>query len=817
MANVKELEKLEISPDELRQLKAFTERVRRRKEEYLQARPRLTTERSRLFVEGWKEAEGDDIEVRFAKAHRKILEGVPIVIRDGELIVGSSGPGIRDTYAAPEWRSDMYFDQLAAGKELTSSGVGVKCGISEEERQSILEDAEYFKNTSTVSVIQKAFRQIWGSLIDDLCSDNFMTPFWIGVPTGRGGDHFKLLSKGLNGVKAEIKTEMNQLKTFDARETHKLYLLQAGLIGCDAVIDFGKRYAQLAKDLAAEESNRRRKEELEDISKICERVPSEPAQSFREALQSFWTSLLAEHMFSGGAVAPCVGRLDQYLYPFYEKDVRGGKLTRDEAVELIALLIVKFCELEAFRTTKDQEAIQATHLINVSIGGQKPEDGSDASNELSFLILEAARQTKLPTPHISLRYHDGINEDLIIKSVETCRDIGAGIPAFFNEKVVLPRLLRKGIPIEIARSWAPTGCVESFLPARGQGIRQTFFNLPKVLELVLHNGVNPATGKSWGLHTGDPTTFASYEHLWEQFKAQLSFLVDILVKQQNLARVIRGRTYRDPYDSVLCYDCIKTGLDRLEGGYQYLDVENGFVPFGHQTVANSLSAIKKVVFDDKKIPMGELIDTLNCNFEGKEDVRHLLLLAPKWGNDDDYVDDIMKDIFNVTEDLITSSIGPWRGVHYAISRQGLSLHYKYGLVVGATPDGRKAREPLADGSVSPMRGTDVNGPLAVFKSASKVDQIKCDSTLLNMKISPTVVSTMEGIKKLISVIKTYFDLNGYHVQFNMISKETLLDAKKHPELHRTLLVRVAGYSAFFVDLTSEVQDEIIERTEYTAV
>ena len=566
--------------------------------------------------------------------------------------------------------------------------------------------------------------------------------------------------------------------------------------------------------MAEREQDENRKAELLRIARTCEWVPANPARDFFEAMQSFWFAFLAINM-ECASVGEAPGRFDQYMYPFFKRDIEESKITHQEAAELLALLLVKFMAMGSWCEAGRKERLQGTQLMNLTIAGVK-EDGSDAANELTYLFLETLGHVKSHNPHVSFRYHDGVNREILIKAVETNLRHGGGVPAYFNDKVALVSLTQKGIPISEARNWVPLGCVErTIYPSSGLYTSGPFVNLPKVLEITLHNGVDPRTEKSVGLATGDAAQFAGFGELFEAYKKQLAYFIDSLIDFSNVWFVIRGNHWAMPYNSALLQGCLESGKDTLSGGSRWnKKLLASLRLFGHQNTANSFAAIKKLVYEEKRVTMSELLDGLAKNFEGKENLLQMCLSAPKWGNDDDYVDEIMRDIFEWTEKQITSHTNPW-GEPWTVARQGLTVHYQFGNVDGALPDGRKAWEPLADGSVSAMRGTDTKGPTAIINSIGKLEHTGNESTLLNLKFHPGSLQTRAGINKFISLLKTHFDNYAHHLQCNMLSKETLLNAKAHPEEYRDLVVRVAGFSAFWVELAPKVQDEIIARTELT--
>ncbi len=798
----------------LNKVNVLTERVKRRKQEFLAAKPHLCPQRSRLFIDSWKETEGEPLAIRWAKAFQKVVEGIPIVIRDDELVVGSQTRYVRGCFCAPEYFAETFIEQLAANEKLTSSSETVECDIEEWERKSILEDAYYWKGKSVTCKITREWEELWGSRIADGIEARLFNTFIRNVSEVAAVDYEKVLKKGLIGIADEAREQLNKATIATEEDLHKIHFWKAVLIVCEAGGKYARRHADLAREMARTETDVARRKELETIAEICDWVPANPARSFHEALQSFWFIHLQLFLETTGMIKT-PGRFDQYMFSLYEKDIREGRLTRQEAAELLGLLWVKIGEQEPFKPSDSKKYFAGTTLQNVTIGGVK-RDGSDATNELSYLILEVAAKVKGNNPHLSLRYHDNIPEEFLIKGAETNIVTGAGIPAFFNDKAAIPSLMATwGTTLEEARDWACVGCGERApVPSAAESSKNSL-NLSKCFELALYNGIDPRTGTQLGPATGDARNFASFEEFYDALKKQYAYVLDTVIPAQKVAQIVLTESQQLPFHSALLNDCIKNGADQLGRGCRWKWNYDTVILFGIQNPVNSLAAIKKLVFEDKRITMAELLDALAVNFEGKDDLRQLLLAAPKWGNDDDYVDEIMKDVWRWTGEIVAQHPAMWESGGYHIAKHGLSMHYFLGKVTSALPDGRKAWEPLADGSLSPMRGTDFKGPTAVFNSASKIDISKTESTILNQKIPPSVVQTREGIEKFLSLIRTYFRQGGYHVQFNIVSHETLLDAQRHPENYRDLLVRVAGYSAFFVELPQDVQDDIIARTELT--
>lgn len=794
---------------ELDQIQVLTDRVSKRRKEYFSAIPYLCGERSRLVTNSWKKTENKPIHIRRAKLFKNVMEGLSIRIGEGELIVGSQTKYIRGAGPYVDWRPDIVFE-LFSGDYLNLQGIK-EARIDEKDKKSLLEDANYWKGIAPADRIYDLWQEIFGGKIRDLEKVRAHMGIALQPVVSRCADYEKVLKLGLKGIIKEIEEELEKVSMFNSvSEINKYNLLKGMIITCEAVINFAKRYSILAKELADKETNPSKKEELRIIADNCLRVPANPPRSFYEALQSFWFIHLCVNLESANSLeAP--GRMDQYLYPFYERDINNGVLSREQAAELLGCLWVKFNEMEVGHGKVWSEAGQSSQFQDITLGGVT-EDGKDASNELTYLMLEVTRQIKMAQPATYIRCHQNTPEWLWRKSFETCRDRGDGQPAFLNDQAVILNLVSKNIPIQEARNWVGQGCVHPF--AKGAtGDRPINMNLAKIFEIGLNDGVDPISGKMLGISTGDPRKFKTFEELYDAIKRQMEYFFELYAKMHRILWEERISIYSLPFYSSIMPDCIQKGLDFMAGGVRYPQQYYGFHDRGHVNIADSLAAIKKLVYEEKQINMDQLLDALKNNFEGNEVLRHKLLSAPKYGNDTDFVDSIFDDFWLWTERRIAQTKHA-TGEKPSVIRGGASKHYYHGKGVGALPDGRKAYEPLADGSLSPMRAMDTEGPTAVIKSASKINHTEhATDSLLNMKLSPSMLKNNEGLSKGIALVKTYFNRGGYHIQFNMMGNEILKKAKEKPEKYQDLLVRVAGYSAYFVDLSEMVQDEIIARTE----
>lgn len=779
------------------------DRVKRLKEDLLQTSKRLSCERLLHFMQSWRETEEQPIPIRRAKAFEKVLEGMSIFINENP-IVGTQSPYLGGVQPYPEFSCEWMIEETDFASSLG------RVEISEADSKLLREAVDYWRDKCILHKLNETWAQKYGGKVDR--EDYTASWFWIDIADGPLGrisvDFGKVLNKGLSAIIEEAKLELEKLPLGTVAAQEKRDFLNAVVIACNAAIKFARRYAFLAKSMVRQETNLERKRELERIAETCEWVPARPARSFYEAIQSFWFIHLLT-MIENCANGHSPGRFSQYMYPFYKKDKEEGRITEEQAIELLELLFIKFSELGRFDPKRTFLRTQGTLFQNLSFGGITPK-GKDATNEVDFLVLEAQRRVRMIQPTLSILYHDNMSEEFLLKAAEVVRT-GIGMPAFFNSDLNIQRLLDHGSTLEDARNHAIIGCVEAGWSHCGSALRGGYVNMPKLLELALNNGRDPATGKQMGLQTGKAEDFQSYDELNKALMQQLQYIMTLYLDSFYTAQALNAEFMPVPFTSSLVDDCIKNGKDVRRGGARYS--MDGSTPVGTINLANSLAAIKKLVFEEKRITMRQLLEALRADFAGYEDIHRMLLDTPKYGNDDNYVDEIARewyDAFYEEHQKRQDALGrAARAMTISVTS-----HFPFGTVVGALPSGRKAHLPLADGSASPEPGTDKNGPAAVIRSAAKViDTTKYGSSLLNMKFHPTALATREGLRKLIALIKTYFDMGGHHVQFNVVSADTLRNAQLHPEEYQDLIVRVAGFSAFFIHLDKTVQNEIIRRTE----
>ncbi|MEM1539307.1 MAG: pyruvate formate lyase family protein [Candidatus Bathyarchaeia archaeon] len=831
--------------NEMRKINVLTDRIKRHKQRWQDAPPKVSIWPSLAFSEGWRETEGLHPTLRHAYTVKKMFEKAPIIIRDDELIVGCLTEHIKGAYIVAAFNPLFVLNMLKSGKWDRRVSDWVRCEILPEDAELLRKDAEYWASRLAPDEMNKALIEELGEEHLDLMMDRAMVfegypmranpeltavPDWaiISGPPAAAGYHFfprkSVLDHGLNYIMELAKAEMERMLREGAKVNpkspealEKYYLLKALIIECQAVIDWARRHAKLAREMASKETDPVRKRELEQIAENCEWVPANPPRSFWEAVQAIRFLNLAQWIESIHDRAHTLGLLDQMLYPYYEKDLKEGRITRQQAAELLACLWLKTRECEILEDIEpNARHAQGTNLPNVTICGKNP-DGTDQTNEVSFLILEVMRQLKLSEPAVYIRYHRDMPTAFLVYALECARDFGGGNPAFLNWELGTERYLRRGIPIEDASQWVASGCLAYNLECGTHSLGVMNLNLPKIFELTLYNGFDPRTGKQLGPKTGDPTQFTSIEQFYEAFLKQVDYFLDRL-RRDYLIRfgIINKNRMQCGLAAAMFYETsIKNGRIPWKGGEKYPVHEQLWVGLrGFTDVADSLAAIKYLVFDTKKLTMSKLLEALKANWEGYEDVRQLCLNAPKYGNDDDYVDEIFRYIWSKVEELALSRPDPFTGLKPFLFIGAAAGHIVHGRVVGSLPNGRKAGTPINDGGTSAMPGMDVNGPTANLNSATKVSLINFVGCAHNMKFNKAVLNTPEKIEKMAALLRTYFARGGWHIQFNIISPEELIEAKKNPEKYRNLIVRVAGYSAYFVDLPAAVQDEIINRTTH---
>ncbi|MEE4259671.1 MAG: trans-4-hydroxy-L-proline dehydratase, partial [Bacteroidales bacterium] len=621
----------------------------------------------------------------------------------------------------------------------------------------------------------------------------------------------KMFQKGFIDLKKEVADEISNLDFFnDPDALNKREELKAMDIAADAIILFAKRYADALEELAKDEKNEDQKIELMQMSAICKRVPAHAPQTFHEALQHYWFIHLGVITEVNPWDSFNPGRLDQHLFPFYEKELQEGKLTEESAKELLSSFWIKFNNHPAPTkigvTAKESSTYTDFALIN--LGGVK-EDGSDAVNDLTFVILDVIEEMRLLQPSSMIQVSKK-NPDRFIKRTARILKTGFGQPSVFNTDAIIQELLNQGKSLVDARNGGASGCVETGAFGTESYILTGYFNLTKIFEITLHNGVDPMTGKRIGLQTGDPSAFKSFDELLNAYEKQVKYFADIKVKGSNIIDQVFAENVPVPFLSLLIDDCIANGKDYNAGGARYNTSYIQGVGLGSLT--DILTAIKYHVFDQKKYTIDNLLKAATANFKGADELRNELINnTPKYGNDDDYADVQAVSVFEIFYNAVNGRPNT-KGGHFRINMLPTTSHVYFGSVTGATLDGRLAKKPLSEG-ISPFQGADRKGPSAVIKSASKIDHLRTGGTLLNQKLTPSLLETEKGLDSMVQLIRAYFRLDGHHIQFNVVTAKTLRKAQKHPENYKDLIVRVAGYSDYFNDLGEELQDEIIRRTE----
>ena len=784
----------------------MTERVARLRQHSLETKPWLSLERAELLTEFYQQAGPLSPPMLRARALEYILERRAIYIGTGELIVGERGPRPKGTPTYPELCCHSLDDF-----EVLNTREKISYCVDEAARRVQAEKIiPYWQGFSMRDRIFAEMEPAW----KDAYEAGIYTEFMEQRSPGHTVLGDVIYRKGLLDLQQEIARSLARLDFLnDARAYEKQQELKAMAVAAGAVIGFAGRHAELAERLALVESDPARRAELERIAAICRHVPAHAPRNFWEALQAYWfihLSVITEQN-TWDSFNP--GHLDQHLYPFYERDLASGVLTREAAQELLGCFWVTFNTQPAPPKVGVTAAESGTYtdFCNINTGGLRP-DGSSGVNDLSYLVLDVIDEMRLLQPSSNIQLSKKNPDHFLKRALEIVRK-GWGQPSIFNADMVVEELLRQGKSIEDARAGGTSGCVETGAFGKEAYILTGYFNLPKVLEITLHNGVDPRTGKRIGAETGDARGFPTYDELFEAFRRQLRHFVEIKVRGNNVIERLYARNMPAPFLSLLVEDCIAKGRDYNDGGPRYNSTYIMGVAPG--TCTDSLSAIKHHVFDEHRLTMEELLEALRVNFEGHEKTRLLLWnRTPKYGNDDPYADEILAQVFDAFYDTVNGRPNT-KGGTYRVNYLSTTCHVYFGSVTGATPDGRRAWEPHSDG-ISPAQGADRKGPTAVIQSAARLDHARTGGTLLNQKFTPKLVEGEAGLRNMAHLVRSYFKLDGHHIQFNVVTAETLKEAQACPEKHRDLIVRVAGYSDYFCDLTPALQNEIIARTEQTA-
>ena len=785
----------------------MTERIRKLREQSLNAENRISAERALLITEFYQSgmADAEPVPVQRALAFKYILEHKYICVNEGELIVGERGPAPKATPTYPEICIHSLQDL-----EILNDRPKVSFKSDETTRAAYRDIIiPYWKGKSNRDRIFQNLPQEW----KEAYTAGVFTEFQEQRAPGHTALGIKMFRTGLLDLKEEIaeslaKTDLvNDPEGVDKRDE-----LRAMDIVCDAMIRYAERYAERLEELAAEEKDPVRKKELEKMAAICRRVPAHAPTTVHEALQHYWFIHLGvvTELNPWDSFNP--GRLDQSLYPLYKKQLEEGTVTQEEVYEMLQSFWVKFNNHPSPPKVgvTAEESNTYTDFCLINVGGVK-EDGSDGVNEMSYILLDVIREMRLLQPSSMIQVSKK-NPDRFIRAAVEIIKTGFGQPSVFNTDALVQEMLRAGKDVRDARNGGCSGCVETGAFGTEAYILTGYFNLPKILELTLNDGFDKRTGKQIGLKTGTATDYRTYEELFAAYKAQVQHFMRIKLTGNNIIERIFMKYMPVPFLSVLIEDCIRNGKDYMCGGARY---NSSYVQgVGLGSITDMLTALRYHVYDKKTIAMETMEKALANDFKGFEELQYQLVYhTPKYGNDDDYADEQEVQVFDMYYDVLSGHKSP-RGADYRVNMLPTTCHVYFGKVTGATPDGRNAWKVLSEG-ISPVQGADTNGPTAVIRSAAKIDHIKTGGTLLNQKFTPSLLSTEEGCNNLVHLIRAYFRMDGHHIQFNVVDADTLREAQKHPEDYRDLIVRVAGYSDYFNDLREDLQNEIICRTEQT--
>lgn len=784
----------------------MTERVRKLRHESLEAIPYISTERAELITEFYENNRIHSAPITRALAFKYLLEKKKICINSGELIVGERGPAPKATPTYPELCCHSLEDL-----EILHTREKIPFAVSPETRQVYQERIiPFWEGRSIRDLIFSEMTEEWIAAYEA----GVFTEFMEQRAPGHTVADDKIYKKGFRKIRQEIRESLARLDWFgDPEAQAKAEQLRAMDIAAEAICIYARRHAAAARELASKEPDPVRREELCRIAEVCEWVPENPPRNFWEALQAYWFVHVGVITELNTWDSFCPGRLDQHLYPFYKKGLEEGTLTEDEARELLQCFWIKFNNHSAPPKVKVTAAESSTYtdFANINLGGLTP-GGQDAVNDLTYLILDVIDEMRLVQPSTNIQLSAKNPDRFLKRALKIVRE-GWGQPSVFNADMVVQELLRQGKSVEDARCGGTSGCVETGAFGKESYILTGYLNLPKILELALFDGADMRTGKQVGPRTGNASSFRSFDEVWNAFRTQLNYFVDVKIRGNNVIERLFARHMPAPFLSSIIDDCIANAKDYNDGGARYNSTYIQGVGIG--TITDSLSAIKHHVFEWKDITMDRLLDVLRHNFQGAEEIRHILLEeTPRYGNDDDRADDIMRKVFLAFFNEVDGRPNT-KGGHHRINMLPTTCHVYFGSVTGATPDGRYAWQPLSEG-ISPVQGMDRRGPTAALKSAGKMDHVLTGGTLLNMKFTPSLLEGEEGITNLAHLVRAYFKLGGHHIQFNVVSAETLRDAKRHPDRYRDLIVRVAGYSDYFCDLPGALQDEIIARTEHSS-
>jgi len=783
----------------------MTDRVSQLRDESLKAEPWMSSERAELMTRFYRDhASGLSVPVARAKSLAYVLEHKTICINPGELIVGERGPSPKGTPTYPELCCHSLSDL-----DIIDRREKIRFSVADDVRAVYAQDViPFWGGKSIRDIMFGHMTGEWKTAYEAGVFTEFMEQRAPGHTVLDG----KIYGHGLRDFISRIDSRLAEMDPLsDPRAFDKREQLTAMRIAAEAVIRSAERHAERAEQMAASEADPSRRAELLRIASNCRHVPAFAPRDFWQALQAYWFVHLGVITELNTWDSFCPGRLDQHLNPFYQAGRKDGTLTEAQARELLACFWIKFNNQPAPPKVGVTAAESGTYtdFCNINSGGLTPE-GADGVNDVTYLVLDTVDEMRILQPSSNIQL-SARNPDRFLKRAGEIIRKGWGQPSIFNADVVVEELLRQGKSLEDARCGGTSGCVEVGAFGKEAYILTGYFNLPKVLEITLYNGFDPRTGMQVGIESGDPLAWKTYDDVFAAFGRQLKHFVELKMRGNQVIERIYATTMPAPFLSVLVDDCIDRAKDYNDGGARYNTAY--MMPVGPATTSDSLASIKSHVFERHDVTMADLIDALRSNFEGREALRQTLWNAtPRYGNDDAYADAILASVCDLMHETLDGRPNT-RGGEYHVNYLSTTCHVYFGSVTGATPDGRKACEPVSDG-ISPVQGTDRRGPTAVLKSATRFNHSRTGGTLLNQKFTPQVVAGEEGLEKITQLVRAYFRMGGHHIQFNVVTGETLREAQRQPEKHRDLIVRVAGYSDYFCDLTRPLQDEIIARTEH---
>jgi len=787
----------------------MTERVKKLREQSLSAEETISAERAVLVTRFYKsdEARGLSAPVLRAKAFEYLLRNKHICINEGELIVGERGPAPKATPTYPEICVHSLQDL-----EILNNRPKVSFKVSEEVKEIYEKEIiPFWKGKSNRDRVMSLMTPEW----HDAYNAGIFTEFQEQRAPGHTALGYKMFRTGFLQLKEEIRESMARIDFYnDVHALKRLEELKAMDIACDAIIMYAGRHADELEKLAVKESDPARKKELLKMAAVCRKVPANPPETIHEMLQHYWFIHLGviTELNPWDSFNP--GRLDQHLYPLFKKDIEKGIATYDEIYELLCCFWIKFNNHPAPPKVgvTAQESNTYTDFCLINLGGVKP-DGSDGVNEMTYMLLDVIKEMRILQPSSMIQVSKKSPDRFVHKALDIIKT-GFGQPSVFNTDAIIQELLRQGKNIIDARNGGASGCVETGAFGTECYWLTGYFNLPKVFEITINNGVDPRTGKQIGLKTGDVESFSTFDELIEAYRKQVKYFIDIKIRGNNVIGKIFSEYLPVPFLSLLIEDCIVKGIDYNSGGARYNTIYIQGVGLGSMT--DILTSVRYNIYDKQKYTWNEVKEALRSDFRGYEQMQYdMVYETPKYGNDDDYADRHAVTVFEIFYDAVNGRPDLRGGVH-RINLLPTTSHVYFGSVTGATPDGRNARMPLSEG-ISPVQGADHEGPTAVIRSVSKIDHLRTGGTLLNQRFSPSFFNDENSYANLTALIRSYFSLDGHHVQFNVVSSETLKDAQKHPEKYRDLIVRVAGYSDYFNDLGEDLQNEIIKRTEHEEV